>query len=267
MKIVNIDNGKDFDFGNTSLDYSKYRDIYPNSLYVYLYEHGIGKKNQTILDLGTGTGVLPRAMYTYGAKYTGVDISEAQIKQAIKLSKEQNTDIEYKICSAESTGLESNGFDVITAAQCFMYFDKNKILPEIKRLLKSDGKFVKIWMAWLPYENKIAEETEKIVLKYNPLWTGYGYKGDENDKTPAWSKEFFEQENEILYKENIRFTYETWIGRIRACRGVSAALPEEIVKRFNAEHFEKIKGITKEPFEIPHEIRIEIFKISRYSAR
>jgi ubiquinone/menaquinone biosynthesis C-methylase UbiE len=263
MKIVNIDNEKDFDFGNTSLDYSKYRDIYPKSMYVYLYEHGIGTENQKILDLGTGTGVFPRAMHKYGAKYIGVDISKEQIKQAIKLSKEQNMDIEYKVSFAESTGLESSFFDVITAVQCFIYFDKNKALPEIRRLLKPSGKFVLVWMTWLPFEGKIVEETERLVLKYNPQWTGYGYRGNGNYKVPEWTKKYFELENETIYKEEIQFTYETWAGRIRACRGVSAALPKEIVKKFNDEHLKKLKEMTKEPFKIIHEIRIEILKIKK----
>lgn len=30
---------------------------------------------QSVLDLGTGTGVLPRNMYSFGAKWTGTDIS------------------------------------------------------------------------------------------------------------------------------------------------------------------------------------------------
>ena len=33
MKISGIDNGKSFDFGNTSKDYAKYRDIYPKEFY------------------------------------------------------------------------------------------------------------------------------------------------------------------------------------------------------------------------------------------
>jgi ubiquinone/menaquinone biosynthesis C-methylase UbiE len=263
MQIENIDNGKAFDFGNTSLDYSKYRDIYPKSIYTYLHEHGIGKEGQKILDLATGTGVFPRAMYKYGGKYTGIDISNEQIKQATKLTKEQNMNIEYKICPAESTGLASNNFDVITAVQCIIYFDRNKVLPEIKRMLKTDGKFVVIWMTWLPYEDKIAEETEKIVLKYNPQWTGFGYKRIDKNKTLEWTNAYFVEENKKIYNEKIEFTYETWAGRIRACRGVSAALPENMVKEFNEEHLEKIKELTKEPFEILHEIEIGIYKIKK----
>jgi len=227
-------------------------------MYEKLYELGIGHKNQNILDLGTGTGVFPRAMYKYGAKFTGTDISKEQIEYAKELSKDM--DITYKVCPAESTGLNSNEYDVISAVQCFMYFDKEKLMPEIKRLLKKDGKIVLIWMAWLPYESKIAEETEKLVLKYNPKWTGGG-----NKRTDA--KELYnlsglmEIEKIISYTENLEFTYDTWTGRIRACRGVSAALPENVVQEFNNEHLELLKSLTEEPFEIIHEIKIGIYKI------
>jgi len=258
MKIENIDNSSDFDFGKTSLDYSKYRDIYPNSMYEKLYELGIGKKDQKILDLGTGTGVFPRAMYKYGAKFTGTDISEEQISYAKELSK--NMDIIYKVCPAESTGLNSNEYDVISAVQCFVYFDKEKLMPELKRLLKKDGKIVLIWMAWLPFESNIAEETEKLVLKYNPKWTGGGFKRTEGQDVYNLSG-LMEIEKIISYTENLEFNYDTWTGRIRACRGVSAALPENVVKKFNDEHLELLKSLTKEPFEIPHEIKIGIYKL------
>jgi len=258
MKFENIDNSGEFDFGKTSLDYSKYRDIYPSSMYQKLYELGIGQRGQNILDLGTGTGVFPRAMYKYGAKFTGTDISEEQIKYAKELSK--NMDITYKACPAESTGLGSNEYDVISAVQCFMYFDKEKLMPELKRLLKKDGKIVLIWMAWLPYESEIAAETENLVLKYNPKWTGGRHKRTDAEDMYNLSG-LMDIEKLIDYTENLEFNYDTWTGRIRACRGVSAALPENVVQDFNNEHLALLKSLTKEPFEIIHEIKIGIYKL------
>ena len=41
MKLNHIDNGKNFDFGNTSKEYAKYRDIYPRELYEKLYSLGL----------------------------------------------------------------------------------------------------------------------------------------------------------------------------------------------------------------------------------
>lgn len=51
IKINSIDGGKGFDWGNTSKDYAKYRDIYPPEFYEKLYESGIGLEGQRVLDL------------------------------------------------------------------------------------------------------------------------------------------------------------------------------------------------------------------------
>ena len=85
----NIDNGKAFEWGRTSQDYGKYRDIYPASFYLNLLSMGIGLKGQNILDLGTGTGVLPRGLYPHGARFVGTDRSAEQIEVAKALAQEQ----------------------------------------------------------------------------------------------------------------------------------------------------------------------------------
>ena len=66
MIIKAIDGGNTFDFGRVSSDYAKYRDIYPKKFYDKIIEMGLCVKGQRVLDLGTGTGVLPRNLYKYG---------------------------------------------------------------------------------------------------------------------------------------------------------------------------------------------------------
>ena len=84
MNIIDekIDGGKPFDWGKASTDYARFRDIYPKEFYKKILDRKLCVDGQTILDIGTGTGVLPRNMYKYGAKWTGTDISENQIEQA-----------------------------------------------------------------------------------------------------------------------------------------------------------------------------------------
>ena len=67
MKLTYIDNNNSFDFGKTSDNYARFRDIYPQSMYDKLIEMGIGKESQHILDLGSGTAVLPMNLYHTGA--------------------------------------------------------------------------------------------------------------------------------------------------------------------------------------------------------
>lgn len=55
----NIDSGKAFDWGRAAADYAKYRDIYPPAFYGKILELSCCTKGQNVLDIGTGTGVLP----------------------------------------------------------------------------------------------------------------------------------------------------------------------------------------------------------------
>ena len=258
MNLEIIDNGNSFDFGKTSLDYASYRDIYPNSFYNKLYNFGIGIEGQEILDLGTGTGVIPRNLTRFNARFVGTDISEAQIEQARVLSKKQGSSIEYITASAEEIDFDDNSFDIIMACQCWWYFDKSIILPKINRMLKDKGKLVVMYMNWLPFEDEIAKATEELVLKYNPNWTGCNFRRHKLS-VPEWSTELFDAETLHTYTERIHFSIEGWMGRIRACRGIGASLPNEAVKEFDKEHYMLLKEIINDTLSILHQIWIEIF--------
>ena len=247
----NIDKGSPFDWGKVSEDYAKYRDIYPDLFYKKIVDLGLCISGQYVLDLGTGTGVLPRNMYKFGAKFVGADISENQIAQAKRLSREANMSIKYIVSSAEDVDFPEKTFDVVTACQCFMYFDKSIILPKIHRILKNNGHFCILFMAWLPGESQIAKQSERLVLKYNPAWTGGGMIRYTLE-TPEWSKELYETEHAITYDLNIKFTRESWHGRIKACRGIGAsALTEKEIESFEKEHIEFLSSMPT-AFDIPH---------------
>ena len=125
MEIIDrrIDEGKAFDWGKTSKDYAEFRDIYPDIFYRKIADRGLCINGQRVLDLGTGTGVLPRNMYRYGAEWTGTDISPEQITQARLLAAAQKMKIDFQAVSAENIDYPPGSFDVITACQCFWYFD------------------------------------------------------------------------------------------------------------------------------------------------
>ncbi len=249
QKLKNIDGGKEFDWGLASKDYAKFRDIYPEEFYQKIVDLGLCTKGQTVLDLGTGTGVIPRNMYKFGAKFTGADISENQIKQALELSK--GMDIDYVVASSENFSFADKSFDVVTACQCFMYFDKEIALPKIRKVLKDNGHFVVLFMAWLPFEDEIAKHSEDLVLKYNPTWTGAKWIRYEIDK-PSWLGDMFEVANAVSFDLKVPFTRETWHGRMKACRGIGASsLSAEEIAAWEKEHMAYMATVP-ETFEVLH---------------
>lgn len=249
----NIDGGKGFDWGQVSAEYAAFRDIYPEDFYKKIVDLGLCVKGQKVLDLGTGTGVIPRNMYKYGAKFVGSDISENQIAYAKKLS--EGTDIEYIVSPAEDLNFDDGTFDVVTACQCFMYFDKAVILPKIHSWLKDGGHLAVLFMAWLPYESEIAMNSEKLILKYNPEWSGKGMTRYEID-TPDWLGGLFEVENAVTFDINLPFTRETWNGRMKACRGIGASsLTDAEKEAWEKEHLKYLETVP-EKFDIPHYVSI-----------
>ena len=257
MKFENIDNNKSFDFSNTSSDYALYRDIYPTEFYEMFIHNGIGLKDTTMLDIGTGTGVIPRNLYSHGAKIIATDISESQISEAKKLS--EGMDIEYFALPAEKLDFKPKSFDSISICQCIWYLDPAILANTLDKLLKDDGKVIITYMAWLPLEDEIAKKSEELILKYNPKWTGC----NETRKTPHVPAELLEKFEVVkadIFDKEIPFTIDSWAGRIRACRGTGASLDKETLEKFDKEHKKMLSEITEDNFNILHFISYIILK-------
>jgi len=258
LQQKDIDHNAPFDWGLASEHYAKYRDIYPPAFYAKLRELGIGLPGQHILDLGTGTGVLPRAMHSQDVKFTGADLSPEQLAQARELS--QGMDIEYVLTPAEEIDFPPGTFDAAMACQCFHYFDRSRAMPKIHGVLKPGGKFAILSMWWLPYLNKIARASERLVLKYNPGWTGGGIRKQYIKPRLKWAKPLFKVEHRVFFCEDIPFSRESWHGRILACRGIGASsLPGEKIAAFEAEHRAFLDTLPEE-FAIPHQIMMLVLR-------
>lgn len=255
MHFSDIDNGKSFDWGNTSKDYAKYRDIYPEEFYQSIIDLGLCKEGQTVLDIGTGTGVLPRNMYWYGAKWIGTDISENQIEQAKLLAAEKGMDIEFYACPAEEVNYGDNTFDVVTVCQCIWYLDAKVIARNFKRMLKPGGKLLILYMGWLPYEDAIAGKSEEIILKHNPDWSSYG-----DTVHPVFIPDDLQNCFELVlhkeYRVDVPFTRKGWHGRMRACRGVGAAMNVSQLSAWNEDHMKMLGEYAPEEFMVKHYVAL-----------
>lgn len=254
-----IDGGQGFDFGKTSPRYARSRDIYPESLYQKLMAQGIGKPGQQILDLGSGTGVLPFRLYPTGACFAVTDIAENQIAYARQLAFERHCErMSFCVCSAEDTGFADESFDAVTAVQCFHYFDADRAAQEIHRVLKPDGLLAKVFMDWLPFEDEIIAEMERLVLRYNPKWSGGGFR-KYTYAFPKWAENRFKTVFVDSYDETLAFQKEQWLERVLTCRGVGAALPEEQVEAFRCEYSQMLAAYD-EVLHLKHQIHIELYQ-------
>ncbi len=256
MKLKNIDNGNYFDFGKTSSEYAKYRDIYPKEMYDKLYSLGVGVSGTKWLDIGTGTGVLPINLYENGANITGIDISEEQISAAKNIADERKIrNIKYIVSPAESTEFADNSFDCITAAQCFWYFDREKIISEIKRIIKPNGIFAKIYMGY-KLDDEIALKSHNLVKELNTTWTPHMSGSKDIYNHP------FENGKLDIFECDIPFTRESWHGRMCACRGTTASMDSHTLNEWKNKHIELLSEYP-ESFKIRHKIYIASYQINK----
>ena len=246
MEKITVDDGKAFDFGKTSKAYAKYRDIYPEEVFEKLHEIGVGVQGSRWLDLGTGTGVIPRGLAKYGADIVATDISEQQITEAIALSKDYSN-IKYEVLAAEDISYPEHSFDAVTACQCFWYFDPNTVVPVIKSLLKPGGVFLKLYMSYLK-EESIAQDSNSIVKRINSNWKG---------ASPALqdlNTHYFEDPHTETMLVDIPFTRESWHGRMMASRGVMASMNAKQLVQFDAEHRKMLEEKYPERFTVRHKV-------------
>lgn len=246
-----IDSGTPFDWGRTSGDYARYRDIYPPVVYQKIAARGLCVRGQRVLDVGTGTGVLPRNMYGLGADWVGTDISPRQIERAKSLAEATGQEIEFRVAATETLDFPDAEFDVITACTCFFYFDHEKAAPNLRRMLRPDGHLLVLYMSWLPFEDRIAGASEDLVLKHNPLWSGAHEK-----RRPVHIPEAVERHFRVAFREEydvaVPFTRKSWHGRMRACRGVGASLPPEKLAAWDFEHRALLERTAPEKFSVLH---------------
>lgn len=259
MKNESIDNGKAFDWGRTSANYAKFRDIYPQAFYRSLVDKGLCTQGQRVLDIGTGTGVLPRSLYGCGARFTGIDIAQNQIAYARELAEQAHMVIDFQCVAAEDSGFAAESFDTVTACQCFGYFDHGRLAPRIHELLRPGGRFAVMYMNWLPFEDKIAGKSEELILKYNPQWTGCG-EVRRPIAPPAVYGPYFTVESSEVFDLQVPFTRESWHGRIKTCRGIEASLDEEQVERFDAEHRAMLLQNAPPAFTVLHYAAVTVLK-------
>jgi SAM-dependent methyltransferase len=251
----------DIDWGRTSGDYASHRPNYPAKFFDLLKLFGIGLPGQRILDLGTGVGFLALRFAEQGADVTGIDIAPGQIEQARAEAPVRGLRADFRVARAEDSGLPSASFDVITASQCWLYFDATRMIAEAQRLLRPRGLLMTSHLCWLPRQEPIARMSEELIQRHNPAWTSADWSG-EIPFMPKWAAGAFPLHAMFVFDEPLRFTRESWRGRIRACRGVGASLPPEKVAEVDRELDELLRAKGLDLFTILHRVDAHIFRVN-----
>lgn len=227
------DFGQYVDFGQTAADYAIHRAGFPSAFFDLLARRRYAQPGQAALDLGTGTGTVARGLARMGLTVTGVDPSDTLLQKAATLDAAAGVSAAYRTGTAEDTGLPGAAFDLVTAGQCWHWFDRPRAAAEATRLLRPSGRLLIAHFDWLPLPGTVVEATERLILDHNPAWAGAGGTG----LYPTWLADMagagFTKLETASFDMSQPYTPDAWRGRIRASAGIAASLPPAKVALFD----------------------------------
>jgi ubiquinone/menaquinone biosynthesis C-methylase UbiE len=156
-------------FSGKVANYAKYRPSYPAQFIDYLVKEAGLTEDSIVADIGAGTGILTRLIagrvQTVYAVEPNPDMRQACREQCRRLTNVIPVD-----GSAEDTQLAGHSIDLITVAQAFHWFDREKSKAEFKRILKPDGKAVLAWNK--PANTQVTRDYDELCRLLCPHYQG-----------------------------------------------------------------------------------------------
>ncbi len=103
------------------------------------------EEQDTILDIATGTGVIPlrlSGLYPDGARFVGLDITPVMLQHASRniLDHQQQQKIRLVCASAMNIPLQSDSFNLITCGLATHHMNVPQLIAEMYRVLKPGGR-------------------------------------------------------------------------------------------------------------------------------
>lgn len=127
-------------FGQVASAYDRGRPTYPRDVAAWL-GGGEQRGGLTVLELGAGTGRLTEQLVGLGHLVHATDPDE----RMLAVLRERLPGVRTSVAGAEELPAADRGYDVVVAAQSFHWFDHDRALPEIARVLKPGGHLSLVW--------------------------------------------------------------------------------------------------------------------------
>ena len=123
-------------------------------------------KTDVCLDVGTGPGLVARAMGRYFAAVKGIDPGEGMLAEAARINQKSGVkNVEYEQASAEDMpNIKDHSVDAIVSAQAAHWFRHGEAGQEFARVLRRDGTLA-IWV----YEGLVVQncpEATRVMRDY-----------------------------------------------------------------------------------------------------
>ena len=128
-------------FGAQASAYERGRPSYPPEAVDWLLATGTGQPVRDVLDLGAGTGKLTSRLVERGLRVVAVD----PITEMLDVLRESLPDTPALLGSAEQIPLDDDSVDAVLVAQAWHWFDPERAIAEVVRVLRPGGRLGLLW--------------------------------------------------------------------------------------------------------------------------
>jgi len=149
-------------FGSVAADYDRYRPSPPPQALDWLIPPGA----QAVLDLAAGTGAVTRELIGRAARIIAVEPDERM--RAVLAAR--CPEAEVLAGRGEDIPLPDGGVDAVVVGQALHWFDVNRALPEIARVLVPGGVLAAMWnvdddrLGWVEALARISKRKSSVTL-------------------------------------------------------------------------------------------------------
>lgn len=131
-------------FETVAAEYERHRPDYPEEALRWAAGTLGLEPGARVLDVGAGTGKLTRGLAALGFEVVAVEPGGAMLDQL----RHAVPEAEAHEAPAEALPLADASVDAAFAAQAFHWFDRERALPELHRVLRPGGGLALLWNWW-----------------------------------------------------------------------------------------------------------------------
>jgi SAM-dependent methyltransferase len=184
-------------YGPVAAAYATHRPGYPAEAVRWL----VGERPAKVLELGAGTGKLTATLCELGHDVVATEPLPdmvAQLRRAAPMARPV-------LARAEDIPLPSSSVDVVIAGQAFHWFNQERALPEIARVLRPGGTVALVW--------NTGDASVPWVKKVNAL---IGHQSEVDGTDPFEDSDIFVTTESAAIKHWQPFRKDTMIGFVES---------------------------------------------------
>lgn len=195
------------------MEYERHRPEYPEEALRWAAQQLGLESGARVLDVGAGTGKLTRGLVALGFEVVAVEPGGPMLAQL----REVVPEAEAHEAPAEAIPLPDESVDVAFAGQAFHWFDRERAVPELHRVIAPGGGLALLWNWW--------DERDPLQRELGELVGYAGHEPYREEELPG--KPWFRELGRTVVETVQESSPEALVGYLSTASAYLVAEPDE----------------------------------------